>query len=79
MHHSPIKQSASGNSPAAASHAGEAASGTLPQPQATLNKASKVNLSCIYLLIIQVATDILGWNHLGYCQEPLIQTATTQQ
>ena len=22
----------------------------------------------------QVPTDILGWNHLGYCQEPLIQT-----
>ena len=22
----------------------------------------------------RVPTDILGWNHLGYCQEPLIQT-----
>ena len=40
-----------------------------------INKASKVNFSCINLLSIQVPTDILGWNHLGYCQEPLIQTS----
>ena len=27
-----------------------------------------------YLIILQVPTYILGWNHLGCCQEPQIQT-----
>ena len=37
--HSPIKQTASGNSPAVASHAAERASGIMPQTQVTFNDA----------------------------------------
>ena len=34
--------------------------------QLTNKKASRVNLFWIYLLIIQVPPDILGWNHFGH-------------
>ena len=41
----------------------------------TYNKVIPKGILALYLLIIQLPTDILGWNHLGCCQEPLIKTS----